>query len=48
MYLLVHKSGVITLQAGGDVDCRLAVIGHKKEFYGVQALNQTEIPIRYA
>lgn len=48
MYLLVHKSGMITLQSGGEVNIRLGVIGHKKEYYGVQALNQNVIPIVYA
>lgn len=29
MYLLVHKSGVITLQTSGTVDYRVATVRHR-------------------
>lgn len=45
MYLLINLNGIITLQTGGDLDNRLAIIGHRNSYQGYQALQQKDIPI---
>lgn len=45
MYLLINTVGIITLQSGGELDNRLAVIGHRNSYQGYQALQQKDIPI---
>lgn len=45
MYLLINPNGIITLQNGGDLDNRLAIIGHRNSYQGYLAMKQTTIPI---
>jgi hypothetical protein len=47
MHLLVRRNGLITLQAGGEVNNQITVIGHRARVDGIQALSQTVIPIIY-